>query len=207
VLGVTTTSRLFIPTVGQACHQKGSVNMSTKSIKHLKTEHERILLAVDVLRSMIEQVETNGIVREDAVELLDFLQSFSCDYHEAKERDLLFPALIIQGTSSTKTALEHLALDHEQTYEALREMREALSKDTAEFVDAATAYIDLVTTHIFAEDRLLFQGVEEWISSDVDERILNSFESFRPQLREDSRIRFDDIFFGLGRKYAVSQCV
>src|SRR5262245_16302818 len=179
--------------------------MSTKSIKHLKTDHERILLAVDVLRSMIEQVETNGIVHEDAVELLDFLQSFSCDYHEAKERDLLFPALMSQGTSSTKTALERLALDQEQTCEALREMREALSKDTAEFVDAATAYIDLVTAHIFTEDRLLFQGIEEWISSEMDESILKSFESFQPQLREDSRIRFDDILFGLGRKYALPQ--
>jgi hemerythrin-like domain-containing protein len=85
-------------------------------------------------------------------------------------------------------------------------LREALAKgNDADFVEAATIYIDLVTAHIFTEDHLLFQGIEKRITPEVDERLLSSFESFRPQLREDSRIRFDNILYGLRRKYALPQ--
>ncbi len=187
----------------------GSFQVQRGCINQLKSDHQMILQALDVLREMTRRIENNGDVeRNDVLELLAFFNTFAHEYHDAKEQFLLIPALADGGVSLEKGPLSDIMSDHFTIYAAIEQLRGALHRqDDTEFVELATNYCELLTTHIFNEDRFLFATIEETLTGERDAEILRAFDAFDPRLRESSQITFDTAIKALGRKYCVPQCI
>jgi hemerythrin-like domain-containing protein len=179
-------------------------NVVRKSINDLKADHHLILQGLDVLRELAEQLDTNDSVsRDDALDLLEFFRCFAHEYHDAKETFLVLPALAQGGVPDA--AFTTIASDHCHIYTAIETLRDALiRRNDTEFVDLTMYYIELLSTHIFAEDSLLFDAMERILTDETDAALLKAFEVFETNLRDNGRLRFETIVRRLGRKYHVA---
>jgi hemerythrin-like domain-containing protein len=189
---------------------KGVMKVRTKCVSQLKADHQWILQALDVLREMAQQLETYGMIaRKDVLTLLEFLRKFAHEYHDAKEQILLVHAVRDARITLDQRTLDGIAADHDRHIcTAVDALRAALiERNDKEFVELATTYIELMTTHIFNEDHFLFDTIEEGLTTDCDEQLIKAFDEFDVELREYSRAKFEQVVRTLGRKYCVPQCV
>jgi hemerythrin-like domain-containing protein len=183
--------------------------VAKKSINQLKAEHQRILQALDVLREMTEQIQADGTVaREDVLDLLEFFECFAHEYHDRKEHCLLLPVVAEPRGAAAEAAFVRISSDHSRMHEALDALRAAQAEGTnARFLEAADTYIELLTTHIFTEDRFIFATMEKTLSDAGDDELLKAFSSFEPNLRDYSRAKFETVVPRLAQKYSIPQCV
>jgi hemerythrin-like domain-containing protein len=183
--------------------------VARKCITQLKADHQKILQGLEVLREMVEQLETNdSIARQDVFDLLEFFRCFAHEYHDAKEQFLLLPAIAGRAFSADTRTFDTIASDHCHIYTAIEKLRRALiQQNDTKFVELAAAYIELLTTHIFNEECFLFEAMERMLTEARDEQLYKAFEAFEPQLREYSALMFNRVVDALRRKYYVAQCV
>jgi len=98
-----------------------------KSTNFLMQEHKFILRALDVLDAISASAERHGKLDEgDAVRVLDFLCWFGDAHHQAKEEEILFPAL--KGAAAAqKRPVQHMILEHEQERALIEQLQTAVS--------------------------------------------------------------------------------
>jgi hemerythrin-like domain-containing protein len=148
----------------------------------LSSEHrviERVLAALDAASDRLDAGET---VRpgffSDAVR---FIRDFADGYHHAKEEGVLFEALGQLGMPTNAGPVGVMLHEHTRAREltaglAQAAARLAAGEDTAHVVvDHARAYVELLTQHIFKEDRILFPMAAEAIQQTEEERVLEGF--------------------------------
>src|SRR5438034_2836989 len=100
--------------------------VSMKSTKFLMQEHKLILRALDVLDNMAAWAEKNGGVDEaDIGRILDFLRWFADAHHQAKEENVLFPALK-RAAAAQNRPIAHMMLEHEQDRALIEEIETAV---------------------------------------------------------------------------------
>jgi len=148
----------------------------------LSSEHrviERVLGALDAAADRLDAGET---VRpgffSDAVR---FIRDFADGYHHAKEEGLLFEALAQLGMPTSGGPVGVMLYEHTRARELTAGLGQAAAslaagEDTAHVVvDYARAYVELLTQHIFKEDRILFPMAAQAIPHPEQDRVLEGF--------------------------------
>jgi len=142
-------------------------------------EHKLILRALDVLDSISSSVEqSRNLTVADVDILLDFLRWFADSHHQAKEETSLFPALK-SATASQERPVAHMMFEHTQE----RSLVETLEKDVrlaqvSEFVSAANRLSSTLRTHIYKEDRFLFEAADAALTPAEDEAVFEQLKRF-----------------------------
>jgi len=130
-----------------------------RAIDDLMHEHEAILEALEILKSIAGRLETGKTVEEgDISDLLGFLKLFADSCHHGKEEGFLFPLLANAGLSEDEGPVRVMLLEHERGRELIRAMESASfpKLEPARFAAAARGYIDLLHNHIRKENTILF---------------------------------------------------
>jgi len=139
----------------------------------LSREHRAIEARLNEMEARIRADEPGAAFpRAFFEEALDFFHNFADGCHHAKEENLLFPLLKERGMPERGGPLGVMLAEHEEGRGYLRAMRQNLnaaqgSAAAREEVFAnAAAYIDLLRSHIFKEDHVLFRMAQRVLQPD-----------------------------------------
>jgi hemerythrin-like domain-containing protein len=153
-------------------------------------DHKVILRCMDVLQEMATCVD-NGEqpVEEDIQTLLRFMRVFADAHHQLKEESALFPELRRNG-SQQESPLRQMLFEHERERSMVEGLEDSmLLKKGSEFVFFANRLTTLIRNHIYKEDNILFEIVDQALSPEQDERVVAEFNKFQvdPSLLADLR--------------------
>lgn len=152
-----------------------------KITETLRAEHRLIGRAAACLdRLADEALETDDLRIVSAIKLLEFFDDYVDRSHQEKEERYLFPALLDQGLGGHR--VRELMRDHGDEREVLRNMRLNLEgaaygdpASREEFVRSALQYATLEREHAGEEDEILLPLVEEYLSVENEDEILEGF--------------------------------
>lgn len=149
----------------------------------LKSEHKVILRVLSVLDRLATRFEhREGFEREALGRCVEFFRLFADACHHAKEEDLLFPVLESRGIPREGGPIGMMLYEHTVARRHTAEMGAALDAVGAgdmggegRFVDAARAYIELLTNHIYKEDNVLFNMGDQVMNAGDQESLCSKF--------------------------------
>ena len=150
-----------------------------KATQLLIDEHKLILRALDVLDAMSTKVENAGDVdKSDIEEILQFLRWFADAHHQTKEERILFPALT-EAAASQVRPVEHMILEHNHERALVEEIeKEARLSKIFTFGACANRLSSILRNHIYKEDRILFPSIDNLLTPDQDEAIVDELNRF-----------------------------
>src|SRR5262249_41773150 len=150
-------------------------------------EHGLIDQALSVLEHVTERVEFGHRVSRGSLRaLVDFFQTFLDASHDAKEEEVLFPAL--ERAGFPKRPLELMHAEHEQARRLLRTVADAASElersqeAAKRFAEAASKYAMLLREHIRKENHMLFRMADRLLTAEGDREVTAAFERHDSQL-------------------------
>jgi hemerythrin-like domain-containing protein len=146
----------------------------------LMKEHKIILRALDVLNDMAKRVGNDEhVAAEDVATLLRFLRAFADDLHQSKEESALFPELL-RTSAGNQPSVRQMTFEHDQERSLVEGLEDALyTKKGMDFVHFANRLIQLIRTHIYKEDKILFDIVDHSLSVEQDERVTAELDKFQ----------------------------
>ncbi len=145
--------------------------------QHLRAEHERVRLAVACLDTLAAQVlDGRALVREDALDVLRYLELAVDRMHQDKEERVLFPALL--RTNHLAERICGLICDHDAERRVLARLQRAMGDTCDEnargsrfFALLAQEYCRAEAAHAEVEDTVLLPLADELIDP-RDQRML-----------------------------------
>jgi hemerythrin-like domain-containing protein len=157
-----------------------------KPIEELKTEHEGILLMLDILEKMSERIEAGENVPADHLkQVLDFLQVFADKCHHGKEEGILFAAMEKAGVPKKDGPLGVMLSEHGRGRHFIADMKDLLksyekgeSGALAVFTTPALQYVNLLRSHIWKENNVLFPLAEKAVPAQELNLMGEQFERF-----------------------------
>jgi hemerythrin-like domain-containing protein len=134
-------------------------------IDQLQAEHRTIEKALRALTGLCDRLERGEPVDPDAFErMFEFLGTFADRRHHQKEERCLFPVLGAHGVALDRGPIGVMLQEHCTGRALIAHMKRATrarvdgdTKWVGQFVDAARAYVDLLSEHIQKEDNVLFR--------------------------------------------------
>jgi hemerythrin-like domain-containing protein len=141
-----------------------------RTIDILVTEHELILEALDPPKEFLEKA-------------VDFAREFADRYHHFKEEYLLFGLLAQKKEGDFDAEIGALRYGHERGRRCIDAIAESIDGyadgdeiATTRLLENLAAYISILKRHIFTEDRVFFDLVEQELSDNDDEVLLVQFQ-------------------------------
>jgi hemerythrin-like domain-containing protein len=176
-------------------------NMALRCTDQLIDEHRLILRAVYVLQAMADQAKQFKMpAAPDVDRLLFFFRVFADDHHQAKEEAVLFPALKRAGQSAG--ALHQMMFEHEQERSLIEGLEDSLrTRNQPDFAYYGRRLADVLGTHIYKEDHILFGLVEKCITKETDAKLLGEMAIFDTSLRPGLYQEMSKTINALEQKY------
>ncbi len=155
-----------------------------KPTEELRAEHEGIVLILDVLEKISENITSGEAVQMEHIkQILDFLQVFVDKCHHGKEEDILFPALEEAGVPNVGGPIGVMLSEHDRGRKFIGDMNTLIRSHEAGntealliFTTPALQYMDLLRSHIWKENSVLFPMADEKLSEAKQEEISREFE-------------------------------
>jgi hemerythrin-like domain-containing protein len=181
-----------------------------KPIEDLKAEHEGILLMLDILERMSERIVAGKSVPIDHLkQVLDFLQVFADKCHHGKEERLLFSAMEAAGIPKEGGPLAVMLSEHGRGRLFVGEMKNlASSYEKGEsgallvFTTPALQYVNLLRSHIWKENNVLFPMAEKAVPADKMKLIEEQFDRFeKEEIGQGTHEAFHEMIDKLSKIY------
>ncbi len=157
----------------------------SRATDQLRHEHEAILHAIEILSAMDRRM-TNGasVAADDAAAFVGFLKEFADRCHHGKEEGLLFPAMVRAGVPERGGPVGVMLSEHEDGRHWIRDMEAATQPalDAAAFTRAARGYAQLLQTHIWKENNVLFPMADQVLPPEQQDALFDAFEAHEVKL-------------------------
>ena len=160
-----------------------------KAIEVLMNEHRLILRALDALEAYVAHLDQPD--KSDPRDLglfVEFIMKFADTCHHAKEEDILFEEMVQHGFPKEQGPLAVMLMEHTQGRKYVAELRRLSEQttpwsndDRGQIFEAAMGYVQLLRSHIFKEDHILYPAAESHLSANLMDDIFARFEAFEAQ--------------------------
>jgi hemerythrin-like domain-containing protein len=145
----------------------------------LSQEHQAILTMIRVLGKMADRLEAGASVDPaDLESAVEFIRVFADKCHHAKEEGHLFPEMEKAGVPRERGPIGVMLADHVEGRKhvaamagAIPGIRRGQPESAAAFAAAARGYGELLTGHIFKEDRVLYPMADARLTPDQQESL------------------------------------
>jgi hemerythrin-like domain-containing protein len=143
-------------------------------------EHKQILRALNILEQMASCVDCGqAIDGQDFEDILRFLKMFADEHHQGKEEAVLFPAMMASVPPEQRRALKQMIFEHDQERSLVEGMEDALrTRKGKDLVYFAQRLIQILRTHIYKEDHVLFELADKAFSREQDVATANELERY-----------------------------
>ena len=153
----------------------------TETLKH---EHKIVLMVLQGAEREANSIKGGAAVHAEKIEqMVDFFKSFVDRCHHAKEERHLFSALQAKGFPTDSGPVAVMLHEHEQGRAAVRAIAGSVpgarSGDRAAagaLAKALLAYVELLRSHIFKEDNVLFPIADQALSADEQRQLTGLFD-------------------------------
>ncbi len=181
-----------------------------KPTEELSREHQAILEMIRILAKMAERLEAGSLVEAgDLKAAVEFIRVFADRCHHAKEEGHLFPEMERAGIPRGRGPIAVMLAEHEEGRKRVAAMAGALRgagkgnrKAMAAFAAAARGYGELLTQHIFKEDRILYPMADNTLSPDQQTSLEECFtEVEKSVVGEGQHEEFHRLLERLGSAY------
>jgi hemerythrin-like domain-containing protein len=181
-----------------------------KPIENLKSEHERIVLVIDILERMSEQIASGENDRTDHLkQVIKFLQVFADKCHHGKEENYLFTAMLEAGVPEKGGPLGVMFSEHSRGRGFIEEMNNLLdsyekggSGSLMVLTTPALQYVDLLRSHIWKEDNVLYPMAEKVVPADKLGLLQEQFDRFEEEeIGQGTRQAFNQMIEQLSKIY------
>jgi len=158
-------------------------------IENLKSEHDEIILMLDVLERVSEKIASCESVPTDHLkQILNFLKIFAEEFHNGKEETYLFAEIKEAEIPESKDLLAVMTSEHgrgrgfiEDMNDLLESSEEGQPGSLMVFTTPAQQYINLYRSHIWKENVVLFTMAEEKLSADKLSLLGRHFEELEKE--------------------------
>ncbi|MEN6437145.1 MAG: hemerythrin domain-containing protein [Syntrophobacter sp.] len=152
--------------------------------EELKQEHSGILRILDVVEKISEKItggESVPIVH--IKQILEFIQVFVDKCHHGKEEDILFPAMEAAGIPREGGPIGMMLTEHEMGRKLTADMNKLVqahedggSGSLMVLTNPALQYVNLLRSHIWKENNVLYPMGDEKLSPEQQDYISREFE-------------------------------
>jgi hemerythrin-like domain-containing protein len=178
-------------------------------IENLKAEHERILLMVDVLERMSEKIGSGESVQTDHLEqVLEFLEIFAGKRHQDKEDEYLFTAIREAGGPAEEGLIAAMLSEHSRGRGFIEEMKKLLDHckkgepgSLMVLTTPALQYVNLIESHIWKENNILFPIAEKIVSADTLASLAGKYDKFDEEVPQGTNEEFRETIEKLSKIY------
>ena len=155
-----------------------------KPTEELGREHQAITVMLNVLENVCKRIESGvSVDQEDLSAMVNFLKVFADGCHHGKEEEYLFPALERAGIPRQNGPIGVMLAEHAMGRNFVKSMSNALGggaagqwTESAQFVQNARGYINLLTAHIQKENLVLFPMADQRLTPETQEELVKGFE-------------------------------
>lgn len=152
-----------------------------RATENLETDHQHILLLIEVMEELVKISEPNVSHLEEVVTLI---RQFADGLHHAKEENLLFPLMEEKGFSPVQGPVAVMLAEHTQGRAYVQGMAENIEhykngqKQHLAFIYSnMLGYTELLSNHIGKENNILFRMADNVFTQENQETMLNQFAS------------------------------
>jgi hemerythrin-like domain-containing protein len=182
-----------------------------KPTEILKEEHKEIRRMLKILGSACEKLKKGEEVERDVFEkIIEFIKVFADQCHHGKEEDLLFPAMEIAGIPKESGPIGVMLFEHNVGREAVRGMKEGIEeffngneRARKKIIDNAEKYIELLDSHIFKEDNILYPMADMHLSEEQQKELLEKFEEVEKKIGEGVHHSFIELVENLEKYFNI----
>jgi hemerythrin-like domain-containing protein len=153
-----------------------------KCVELVLQDHAVLGRGLNIIDGMLKQLEDGRRIEiADVTSVLQFLRVFGDQYHQIKEEEILFPALL--KAAPDHTALRQLVSEHGNERTLVIEIEETLiSRKGMAFFRSARHLTALLRHHCDKEEVIVGDLAERCLSKEQDEAIWSGFTKSRPQM-------------------------
>ncbi len=156
----------------------------------LKEEHKEIRRMLKILGVAREKLKNGEDVGRDVFEkILEFIKVFADKCHHGKEEDILFPAMEIAGIPRESGPIGVMLFEHNVGREAVKNMKEGIEEffngnENArnKIIENAEKYIELLDSHIYKEDNILYPMADMHLSEEEQRELLEKFKEVEKKI-------------------------
>lgn len=169
----------------------------------LRADHVGVIRTLDVLDSLAARAgDLTAADTTDLAECVEFLRVFVGGCHEAKEEQLLFPAIRSARLADADQMLDRLVADHGRARAAVD--RIGTSQGTA-LADAIGEYGAIVRPHLMLEENGCFDIADRELPAPTQKRLAEGYDLIeREAIGEGRRERFRALLRRLAETYPAS---
>lgn len=150
----------------------------------LKEEHKEIRRMLKILGKMSEKLRSGEKIERNVLEkILEFIKIFADKCHHGKEEDLLFPAMEEAGIPREGGPIGVMLYEHNVGRNAVKGMTEGIEEfyqgnenARKKITENAEIYIELLDSHIYKEDNILYPMADMHLSEEQQKELLEKFE-------------------------------
>lgn len=153
-------------------------------VTELMNEHRLIEKVLFALEARLNEESESGIPAGFVEQALDFFSEFADGCHHYKEEESLFPALARRGMPVQGGPIGMMLYEHDIGRKCLGGIRQQLgaaragdSAACASIRAYAGQYIELLRSHIWKEDNILFQKARHALDERTAAQVLEQFHS------------------------------
>lgn len=155
-----------------------------KPTEILKEEHKEIRRMLKILGKMSEKLRSGEKIERNVLEkILEFIKIFADKCHHGKEEDLLFPAMEEAGIPREGGPIGVMLYEHNVGRNAVKGMTEGIEEfyqgnenARKKITENAEIYIELLDSHIYKEDNILYPMADMHLSEEQQKELLEKFE-------------------------------
>lgn len=161
-----------------------------KATDHLINEHESVLKMIEILEVIAQKLDKGeNVWASDLEAALDFLRVFVDKCHHGKEENILFPKLVETGIPNEGGPVGMMLREHvigrnyiagfaEGTAKYKAGDREAI----AEITENIRGYGELLTSHIFKENNVLYKMADMHLTAQQQTELLANFKKLEEEV-------------------------
>ena len=145
-----------------------------KATDILSEEHQHILKLIKLMCIKCNELEVDKDFFQKAIL---FVKDYANTFHHAKEEDILFVEFNRNAEKAHCNPVKQMLYEHEQGRNFVVNMEEGLKEDNkTKLLGNARNYAELLQDHIFKEDNILYPMINEVISKETQEAMLERFK-------------------------------
>jgi hemerythrin-like domain-containing protein len=156
----------------------------TTATELLRHDHDAILKMLEATEVVAGRLDQGQHVREEILQnLLEFFSLFADKCHHGKEEALLFPMLEKKGIAVAGGPIGVMLAEHEQGRALIKQMSDAVAAYPLSPADAgrrwstaARGYAELLRSHIFKENNILFMMAERALTPQESSALVAQFD-------------------------------
>lgn len=160
------------------------------NLEILMNEHQNILIVANAISKKCNQMKEEWKIDVEFVKKsIDFIQNYADKFHHLKEEDLLF--------KNAEECLTHcnpiwqMLHEHNVGREYIKWVIEWLNENNLNLVNYnLLEYVDLIDSHIYKEDNILYPMLDEEMWEDLDSHLTEEYNTIALNFDVNSYLDF-----------------